>query len=135
MSPLGWKVSNILQGKSGDLLITPERMKRLGGSGSDAQLWMCQGMKIKSDAAKQYCIGTWNIRSMNQGKLDTVKQEMVRININTLRIRELKWTGMGKFNLEDHYIYYCRQETLRRNGVALSQQNSPKCSTWLQYQK
>ena len=119
MSPPCWKVSNILQGKSGDLLRAPERMKRLGQSRSDAQLWMCQGMKIKSDAAKQYCIGTWNIRSINEGKLDTVKQEMVRININTLRIRELKWTGMGKFNSNDYYIYYCGQESHRSNGVAL----------------
>ena len=56
---------------------------------------------------------------MNQGKLEVVKQEMARVNINITRISELKWTGMGKFNSEDHYIYYCGQESLRRNGVAL----------------
>ena len=55
---------------------------------------------------EQYCIGTWNVRSMNQGKLEVVKQEMVRLNI--LGISELKWTGMGDFNSDDHYIYYCR---------------------------
>ena len=56
---------------------------------------------------------------MNQGKLDVVRQEMVRININILGISELKWTGMGRFNSDDHYIYYCGQESLRGNGVAL----------------
>ena len=66
---------------------------------------------------EQYCTETWNVRSMNQGKLKVVKQEMARVNINILGIRELKWMGMGKFNLDDHYIYYCRQESLRRNGV------------------
>ena len=68
---------------------------------------------------EQYCLGTWNVRSMNQGKLGMVKQEMVRINIDIIRISELKWMGMGKFNSDDHYIYYCGQETYRRNGVAL----------------
>ena len=56
---------------------------------------------------------------MNQGKLEVVKQEMARVNITVLGISELKWTGMGKFNSDDHYIYYCGQESLRRNGVAL----------------
>ena len=56
---------------------------------------------------------------MNQGKLEVVKQEMARVNVNILGIRELKWTGMGEFNSEDHYIYCCGQEYLRRNGVAL----------------
>ena len=68
---------------------------------------------------EQYCIGTWNVRSMNQGKLEVVKQEMARVNIDILGISELKWTGMGEFNSDDHYIYYCRQESLRRNGVAI----------------
>ena len=67
---------------------------------------------------EQYCIGTWNIRSMNQGKLEVVKQEMTRVNINILGITELRWTGMGEFNSDDHYIYYCGQDSLRRNGVA-----------------
>ena len=68
---------------------------------------------------EQYCIGTWNVRSMNQGKLEVVKQEMARVNINILGISELKWTGMGEFNSDDHYIYYCGQKSLRRNGVAI----------------
>ena len=68
---------------------------------------------------EQYCIGTRNVRSMNQNKLELIKQEMARVNINILGIRELKWTGMGEFNSDDHYIYYCGQETLRRYGVAI----------------
>ena len=68
---------------------------------------------------EQYCIGTWNVRSMNQGKLEVVKLEMARVNINILGISKLKWTGMGEFKSDDHYIYYCRQESLRRNGVAI----------------
>ena len=68
---------------------------------------------------EQYCIGTWNVRSMNQGKLDVVKQEMARVNINVLGISELKWTGMGEFNSDDHHINYCGQESLRKYGVAL----------------
>ena len=67
----------------------------------------------------QYCIGTWNIRPMNQGILEVVKQELARVNINILGISELKWTGMGEFNSDDHYIYYCGQEYLTRNGVAI----------------
>ena len=68
---------------------------------------------------EQYCIGTWNVRSMNQGKLEVVKQEMARVNIDILEISKLKWTGMGEFNSDDHYIYHCGQESLRRNGVAI----------------
>ena len=68
---------------------------------------------------EQYCIGAWNVRSMNQGKLEVVKQEMARANINILGISELKWTGMGEFSSDDHYIYYCGQESLRRNEVAI----------------
>ena len=68
---------------------------------------------------EQYCIGTWNVRSMNQGKLEVVKQEMARVNVNILGISELKWTGMGEFNSYDHCIYYCGQESLRRNGVSI----------------
>ena len=70
---------------------------------------------------------------MNQDKLEVVKQEMVRVNI--LGISELRWTAMGEFNSDDHYIYYCGQESLRRNGVAIIVNNSPKCSTWMQSQK
>ena len=68
---------------------------------------------------EQYCIGTWNVRAMNQGELEVVKQEMARVNVDILGISELKWAGMGEFNSDDHYIYYCRQESLRRNGVAI----------------
>ena len=68
---------------------------------------------------EQYCIGTWNVRSTNQGKLEEVKQEMARVNIEILGINELKWTGMGEFNSDDHYIYYCTPVSLRRNGVAI----------------
>ena len=68
---------------------------------------------------EQYCIGTWSVRSMNQGKLEVVKQEMATVNIDILGISELKWTGKGEFNSDDHYIYYCRQESLKRNRVAI----------------
>ena len=77
------------------------------------------GDRGKAQCSKeQYCIGTWNVRSMNQGKFEVIKQEMERLNINILGISELKWTGMGEFNSDDHYIYYCGQESLRRNRVA-----------------
>ena len=68
---------------------------------------------------EQYCIGTWNVRSMNQGKLEVVKQEMAKVNVNILRISELKWTGMGAFNSDDHYIYYCGQGNGEGNGNPL----------------
>ena len=68
---------------------------------------------------EQRCLGTWNVWSSNQGKLDVVKQEMAILNTDILGISELKWTAMGEFNSDDHYIYYCGQESLRRNGVAL----------------
>ena len=90
-------------------------------------------MDVSSDESKiqcykeQYCIGAWNVNSMNQGKLDVVKQEMLRININILEISELKWTGMGEFNSNNHDIYYCRQESHRTSGVALIINTSPKC--------
>ena len=72
---------------------------------------------------------------MNQGKLEVVKQETARVNVDISGITELKWTGMGKFNSDDHYIYYCGQESLRTNGVAIIVNKSPKCSTWVQSQK
>ena len=68
---------------------------------------------------EQYCIETWNVRSINQGKLEVVKQEMARVNVDILGISKLKRTGMDEFNSDDHYIYYCRQESHRRNGVAI----------------
>ena len=77
------------------------------------------GGESKVQHCKEYCVGTWNVRSMNQGKLDVVKQEIARVNIDILGISELKWMGMDKFNSDDHYIYYHGQEFLRRNGVAL----------------
>ena len=78
------------------------------------------GDRSKARCCKeQYSIGTWTARSMNQGKFEVVKQEMERANIDILGISELKWTGMGKFNSDDHYIYDCGQESPRRNGVAI----------------
>ena len=71
---------------------------------------------------------------MNQSKLEVVKQEMTRVNIDILRISELRWTGMGEFNSDDHYIYYCGKESLRRNGIAIMVNQSPKCSTLMQSQ-
>ena len=79
-------------------------------TGDRSKVWWCK---------EQYCIGTWNVRSMNQGKLEVVKQEMARVNIDILGISKPKWTGMGEFNSDGHYIYYCEQESLRRNGVAI----------------
>ena len=85
----------------------------------------CPVMDVTGDRSKvrcckqQYCIGTWNVRSMNQGKLEVVKQDMETVNIDILGISELKWTGMGEFNTDDCYIYYSQQESLRRNGIAL----------------
>ena len=82
-------------------------------------------MDVTGDRSKvrcckeQYSIGTWNVRSMNQGKLEVVKQVTARVNVDILGISELKWTGMGEFNSDEHYIYYCEQESLRRNGVAV----------------
>ena len=82
-------------------------------------------MDVTGDGSKvrcykeQYCLGTWNVRSMNQDKLEVAKQKVTRMNNNILEISELKWTGMGEFKSDDHYIYYCGQESLRRNGVAI----------------
>ena len=76
------------------------------------------GSKVEC-CKEQYCMGTWNVRSMNQGKFKMVKQEMARVNIHILRISELKWTGMGEPKSDEHYIYYFGQELLRRNRVAI----------------
>ena len=84
---------------------------------------------------EQYCIRTWNVRSMDQGKLEVVKQEMARVNIKILGISELKWTGMVEFNSDDHYIYYCGQKSLRSNGAALIVNKIVQNSTWVQCQK
>ena len=92
------------------------------------------GNKVQCSKEK-YCMGTWNIRSTNQGKLEVVKQEMARVNTDILGISELKWAGMDKFNSDDYYIYYCGEDSLRRNGLVLIVNRSPKCSTWVQSQK
>ena len=77
------------------------------------------GSKVRC-CKEQNSTGTWNVRSRNQGKLEVVKQEMLaRVNVNILGISELKWTGIGEFNSVDHYIHYCGQESLRRNGAAI----------------
>ena len=68
---------------------------------------------------EQYCIATWNARSINQGKLEVVKQEMTSMNVDIVGISKLKWTEMGEFNSDDHYIYYYGQKFLRRNGIAI----------------
>ena len=85
----------------------------------------CSAVNVTGDGNKvrcckeQYCIATWKVRSKSQGELKMAKQEMARVNINILRISKLKWTGMGKFNSDDHYICYCGQESFRKNGVAI----------------
>ena len=79
-------------------------------TGDESKVWCCK---------EQYYIGTWNVRSKHQGKLEVGKQEMARVNVDILGISELKWTGMGEFNSDYHYIYCCEQESLRRNGVAI----------------
>ena len=79
-------------------------------TGDDSKVRCCK---------EQYCIGTCNVRSMNQGKLIAIKQEIARVNVHILVISELKWMQMGEFNSDDHCIYYCGQESLRRNGVAI----------------
>ena len=118
MNSPGRQVPNMLLEISGE--ITPERMMGLeikqkqhpvvNGTGDRSKVRCCK---------EQYCRGSWNVRSMNQGKLGVVKQVMARVNIDILGISELRWTGMGEFNSDDHYIYYCGQESLRRNGVAI----------------
>ena len=77
------------------------------------------GSKVRC-CKEQHCIGTWNVRSMNQGKWEVVKQEMARVNVDLLGNSELKWTGTGEFNSDDHYIYYCGQESPRRIGVVIT---------------
>ena len=92
--------------------ITPERIETepkqkqhpvVDVTGDGSKIWCCK---------EQYCIGTWNVRSINQGKLEVVQQEMARVNVNILEISELKWTGMGEFNSDDHYIYYVGRNPL-----------------------
>ena len=94
-------------------------MKRWSQNKNNTQLCTSLVMEIKSNAVKSNIALEPGIRSMNQGKLEVVKQEMARVNIDILGINELKWTGMGELNSDDHYIYYRGQEFLRRDGVAL----------------
>ena len=116
--------------KSGE--ITLERRKRWSQS-------KCPVVNVTGDGSsvqcykEQYCIATWNVRTMNQVRLHVIKQKMARVNINILGTSKLKQTGMGEFNPHDHYIYYCGQESLKRNGLALIK--NPKCNTLLQSQK
>ena len=123
----GWKVPNILpeewRNNSRKIEEMQSKWKQcpvVNVTGDGSKVWRCKA---------QYCIGTWNARSLKKDKLRVVKQDMARVNINILEISELRWTGMGKFNSDDHYIHYCRHESLRRNGVALIVNKSPECST------
>ena len=107
MSFPGRQVPNMLLEKSGEITqkewrhgAKPKTMLSCDVTGDGSKVRCCK---------EQYCIGTWKVGSKNQGKLEVVKQEMAWININILRISELKWTGMGKFTSDDHYIYYCGQ--------------------------
>ena len=98
-------------------------------------------VNVTSDRSKvrcckeQYCIGPWNVRSMNQGKLEVVKQEMARVKVHILGIGALRGTEISEFNSDDHYIYYCEQESHRRIGVAIMVNKSLKYSTWMVSQK
>ena len=95
-------------------------------TGYRSKVWCCK---------EQYCIGTWNVRYRSQGKLEVFKQEMARVNIDILGISDLKWTGMGEFNSDDHYIYDCGQCLQRSGVVAIKVNKSLKSSTWMQPQK
>ena len=104
--------------------ITPERMKGWSQSKTKQNKTKhpivdgtCDRSKVQC-YKEQYCIGTWYVKSMNQVRLEVVKQ-MTRINIDILGISKLRWTGMGEFKRDDHYIYYCGQESLRRSVVAI----------------
>ena len=93
--------------------ITPEKNEEMEPKQKQRQAVDVMGYGSKVQCCKeQYCIGIWNVRSTNQGKLEVIKQEMARVNIDILGISELKWTGMGEFNSDDQYIYYCGQEAL-----------------------
>ena len=134
MNSPGQKVPNMLLEISGE--ITPERMKGWGkakthpfvdGAGDKSKVQCCK---------EQYCIGTWNVKSMNQGKLEVVKQELARVKINILGISKLKWTGMGEFNSDDcYYLLLWARIPYKKWSSHHSQQKSPKCSTWMQSQK
>ena len=132
----GHKVSSMLLGKSREqFLIVPVRVKQVGQGGNDPQLWIVAGGESKVRCCKeQYCLGTWNVRSMNQDKLMWPSRRWQDWT-SSLRNRWTKWAEMDKFNSDDHYIYYCKQEPLERNGIALIVKESPKCGAWAQSQK
>ena len=104
---------------------TGEQRRNTSGKNEEAESKQKQHTVVTGDGSKvqcckeQYCTETWNVRSVNQGKLEVVKQKMARVNVDILGISEQKWTAMGEFNSDDHYIYYCGQESLRRNEVAI----------------
>ena len=123
ISPPGWKVPNILLGKNrGKLPKALERMKWLGQRKNNAQLWICLVVKVKSNAVKTNNASEheWKHTSIIKGNLDMVTQEMGRLNTDNLRTNKIKWTWIGEFNSDDHYIYYCGQESLRSNGVVFT---------------
>ena len=103
-------VHNMLLKKSRE--IAPEGIKRLSQSGNMPTVDVSGGESKVQCCKEQYCIGTWKVKSMNQGKLDVLKKETAKMNIDILGISELKWTGVDKLNSDDHYIYYCGQESL-----------------------
>ena len=142
--------------RQNDRILKGERLRLVGAQYATGDQWRNYSRKNERMESKQkqyppvdvtgdrskvrcckehYRIGNWNGRSMNQGKLKVVNQEMARMNIDILGISELKWTGKGEFNSDDHCIYYCGQESLRRNGVAIMVNKSLECSTWMQSQK
>ena len=120
MSPLGSKVVQYVTGEEWRAITnSSKKNEAVWPKWKQRPVVDVSGGESKVQYCKECCVGTWNVRSTNQGKLDVVKQEIARVNIDILGISELKWMGMGKFNSDDHYIYYHGQESLRRNGVAL----------------
>ena len=105
-----------------DRILKEELPRSVGAQYATGDQWRNNSRKnegMEPKQTQQYCTGTWNVKSMNQGELEVVKQEMARVNVDILGISEPKWIGMGEFNSDDHYIYYCGQESLRRNGVGI----------------
>ena len=124
---LGWKKQKLESRLLGEISIASDigdqwRNNSRKNEGMEPKQKQYPAVDVTGDRSKvrcckeRYCIGTWNVRSMNQGKLEVVKQEMARVNVDILG---LKWTGMGEFNSDDHYIYCCGQESLRRNRMAI----------------
>ena len=104
------------------MILKEELPRSVGAQYANGDQWRNNSRKnegMEPKQTQQYCTGTWNVKSMNQGELEVVKQEMARVNVDILGISEPKWIGMGEFNSDDHYIYYCGQESLRRNGVGI----------------